>query len=248
MIKIAIVGTGGMAGGHAEWFQNKISGCKVVACCDVAPDRVKTFAERFNIPAYYTDMDDMLRKEQLDAVSNVTPDRFHAPLSLKAIAKGLHVLCEKPLATCHADARKMAVAAQRKGVVNMVNFSYRNSSAIHRAARLIRDGKIGRVIHTSRWATGHANSLRLEIHGDQGALQVNLDESWEQIKLCLGKDVDPSRWKTVNVPKTPNIYQRFIKSIRTGVNDQPDFTRGAAIQKILDACALSDARHEIVQI
>ena len=348
MIKIAIVGTGGMAGGHADWFQNKIKGCKVVACCDVVPERVKAFAERFKIPACYTDLDEMLRTEKLDAISNVTPDRFHAPLTLKAIAAGLHVLCEKPLATCYADAKKMADAAKKKGVINMVHFSYRNSSAIHRAAELIRDGKIGRVIHfeasylqswlvskawgdwrvgdnwgwrlstkhgsmgvlgdigvhivdfatypagdvrnvhcrlktfdkapggrigkyvldandsavitvelangalgtihTSRWATGHANSLSLEIHGDKGALQVNLDESWEQIKLCMGKDVDPNKWKTVKVPKTPTIYQRFIKSIQTGKNDQPDFARGAKIQKILDACATSDAEHRIVTV
>ncbi|NQT93362.1 MAG: Gfo/Idh/MocA family oxidoreductase [Lentisphaerae bacterium] len=348
MIKVAIVGTGGMAGSHAEWFQNRIKGCRVVACCDVVPERAKAFAARFGIPACYTDMDEMLRGEQLDAVSNVTPDRFHAPLTLKAIARGLHVLCEKPLATCYADARKMAVAAGKKGVMNMVHFSYRNSPAIHRAAQLVRDGKIGRVIHfdssylqswlaskawgdwrvddnlgwrlstghgsmgvlgdlgvhivdfatyaagdvrnvhcrlktfdkapggrigkyvldandsavitvelsngalgvihTSRWATGHANSLRLEVHGDKGALQLNLDESSGQIKLCLGRDVDSNKWKTVTVPGTPNIYQRFIKSIRTGRNDQPDFARGAAIQKILDACVVSDAEDRIVPV
>lgn len=348
MIRMAIVGTGGMAGGHADWFQNKIKGCKVVACCDVVPGRAQAFAERFKIPAFYTDMDEMLRKEDLDAVSNVTPDRFHAPLSLKAIAKGLHILCEKPLATNYPDAKKMADAAKRKGVINMVNLSYRNSSALHRAAQMVREGKIGRVIHfeasylqswlvskawgdwrtgdnwgwrlstkhgsmgvlgdigvhivdfatypagtvknvhcrlktfdkapggrigkyvldandsavitlelangalgvihTSRWATGNANSLSLKIHGDKGALQVNLDESWEQIKLCLGKDVDKHEWKTVHVPKTPNIYQRFIKSIQTGRNDQPDFARGAQVQKVLDACVVSDAKDKIVSL
>jgi len=348
MIKIAIVGTGGMAGGHADWFQNKIKGCKVVACCDVLPERVKAFAERFKIPAFYTDMDKMLREEDLDAVSNVTPDRFHAPLSLKAIAKGLHVLCEKPLALNYADAKKMADAAKRKGVINMVNLSYRNSSAIHRAAEMVREGKIGRVIHfeasylqswlvskawgdwrtgdawgwrlstkhgsmgvlgdigvhivdfatypagtvknvhcrlktfdkapggrigkyvldandsavitvelangalgtihTSRWATGYANSLRLQIHGDKGALQVNLDEGWQDIKLCLGKDIDKNAWKTVHVPKTPTVYQRFIKSIQTGKNDQPDFARGAQVQKVLDACVVSDAKDKIVSL
>jgi len=109
------------------------------------------------------------------------------------------------------------------------------------------NGALG-VIHTSRWATGYANSLRLQIHGDKGALQVNLDESYEQIKLCLGKDVDKSQWKTVHVPKTPNVYQRFIKSVQTGRNDQPDFARGAAVQKILDACVASDAKDKIVSL
>ena len=101
---------------------------------------------------------------------------------------------------------------------------------------------------TPRWATGHLNSLRLEIHGDKRALQVNLDESYQQIKLCMGKDLDPCKWKTVAVPKTPSIYQRFITSIRTGKNDQPDFARGAAVQKVLDACFLSDAQDRIVAV
>ena len=43
-------------------------------------------------------------------------------------------------------------------------------------------------------------------------------------------------WKKVNVENTPNNFERFIKSIETGVNDQPDFERGAEIQKILDSC------------
>ena len=44
---------------------------------------------------------------------------------------------------------------------------------------------------------------------------------------------------TPKAPPTPSIYQRFIESIRTGENDQPDFARGAAIQTVLDACFVS---------
>jgi predicted dehydrogenase len=51
--------------------------------------------------------------------------------------------------------------------------------------------------------------------------------------------VHPARWSTVKAPPTPSIYQRFIESIRTGENDQPDFARGAAIQTVLDACFVS---------
>ena len=85
----------------------------------------------------------MLGKEKLDGVSNVTPDAVHAEISLAVIEHGLAILCEKPLATSLADAKKMRDAALQAGVVNMVNFSYRNSSGLQKAAEVVRKGGIG---------------------------------------------------------------------------------------------------------
>ena len=101
------------------------------------------------------------------------------------------------------------------------------------------NGAIG-TIHTSRWATGHSNSLRLRVYGDKGALVVDLDRAGDTLQICRGRAVDKVEWTTLRCGQTPNIYQRFIKSIRTGCNDQPDFARGAAVQKMLDACFESD--------
>ena len=50
-----------------------------------------------------------------------------------------------------------------------------------------RSGGVG-VFHTTRWATGHANHLRLEVHGTDGALRFDLDRSYDEIELCFGKD------------------------------------------------------------
>ncbi|MHC5034915.1 MAG: Gfo/Idh/MocA family protein, partial [Planctomycetota bacterium] len=146
MIRIGIVGTGSMANTHAREL-GKIKGCRLVAACDVIRERAEAFAKTYGIPEVYDDADEMLASAPLDAISNVTPDAFHAPISLAAIAKGKHVLCEKPLAVTFPDARKMAQAAKRKGVINMVNLSYRNSPAIHKARELVQNGDIGRVIH-----------------------------------------------------------------------------------------------------
>ncbi len=349
MIRIAIIGTGGMANAHADNFK-KIRGCKLVAACDVVENRAGSFAQRHGIAAdaVFSDVRDLLGTVDCDAVSIVATDLAHAPLSMACIAAGKHVLCEKPLATCYGDARKMAEAARRKGVINMVNFSYRNSSAIHKAAELVRRGEIGRVIHfdasylqswlvantwgdwrtndgllwrlstrhgsrgtlgdigvhildfatypigeaasvccrlktfpkakgnrigkyvldandsaaitvemangalgtvhTSRWATGYANCLQLRIHGDRGAIRIDLDKSYTQLEICRGKDVNTNTWKPLNCGKTPSIYQRFIQSIRTGRNDQPDFARGAEVQQILDACFASDAKCAAVKL
>ncbi len=165
MIKLAIVGTGGVAHGHARHFKS-LSGCRLVACCDVRHDRAAAFAATHQIPAAHCDIDAMFAQEALDAISNCTPDAFPAPLSLKAIAKG--------------------------------------------------------------------------IHGDRGAIRINLDKSCSQLELCRSKNIDKAQWQTVACAKTPNLHQRFITSITTGTNAQPDFARGAAIQKVIDACCASD--------
>jgi predicted dehydrogenase len=95
------------------------------------------------------------------------------------------------------------------------------------------------VLHTSRWATGHANHLRLEVHGTEGALMFDLDRSYDTLDTCLGKDAASAKWKTVKLAPAPTIYERFVRAIKTGDADQPDLVRGAQIQAYLDACERS---------
>jgi predicted dehydrogenase len=184
MIQLAIIGTGGMAATHAQSF-SAMKGVALSACCDIDEKKARAFARAWNIPRWYVDYDDMLGSEKLDAVSNVTVDIMHAPISLAAIARGLAVLCEKPLATTLADARRMRDAAARRGVVTQVNFSYRNSSGAQAAAGLIRAGGIGRVLHVEAsylqswlvqdawgdWRTNPTFTWRLSrAHGSAGVL------------------------------------------------------------------------------
>jgi predicted dehydrogenase len=346
-IQVAIVGTGGMAHAHARDLQNR-RGVKLIAVSDVDPQRAKAFAEKFQVPGVYTDFSKLLKEAPVDAVINVTPDAFHASLSIEAIAAGKHVLCEKPLATNYADAKRMATAAKKKGVINMVNFSYRNSSAVQKAHAMIVRGDIGRpvhfeasylqswlssviwgdwrsspgwlwrlsiahgskgalgdigvhildmadhamgpfssvncrlktfdkanggrvgkykldandsavihaemkngalgVVHITRWATGHGNSLQLRVYGDEGSLVINLDKSYHHLETCLGKDRHKAIWKTLACPKTPNMHERFFRGIKTGKQDQPDFVQGAAIQRVLDACFTSDETGKTVRV
>lgn len=146
VVRLAVIGTGAMAGCHAEHFL-KNPACRLVAACDVDPDRAKAFAEKHGIPGAFTDTRELLARADVDAVSVVTPDAFHAPVSLLCLRAGKHVLCEKPLAVNHRDAKKMADAAKRAGVVNMVNFSYRDWPCIQAASRAVRRGDIGEVRH-----------------------------------------------------------------------------------------------------
>ncbi|MFW6286614.1 MAG: Gfo/Idh/MocA family protein [Candidatus Sumerlaeota bacterium] len=147
MIKLGIVGTGGIANWHAKNFQ-PMHGVEIVACADLVKERAEDYAERFGVNAAYGDYEEMFDKEDLDAVSVTTTDSGHCPVSLAALKKNLHVFCEKPLADNLKDAKRMAAAAKRKkGLITGVNFSYRNNDGTQKAARMIASGKIGRVMH-----------------------------------------------------------------------------------------------------
>ncbi|MDA0578184.1 MAG: Gfo/Idh/MocA family oxidoreductase, partial [Verrucomicrobia bacterium] len=147
-IKIGIVGTGGMANSHAQTFQ-AIKGVKVAACYDVLTERATAYADKWKIPHVAKTMNDLL--EQVDAVSVVTPDRYHAAPSLAALRAGKHLMCEKPLTVTLEEARKVArsadTARRRHGVQHLINFSYRNSSAFQEAIKLARQGVLGEIRH-----------------------------------------------------------------------------------------------------
>jgi len=146
MIRLGIIGTGGMGNHHASQFSS-IEGVKIVACCDISEQRRKAFAKKWKVPAMYEDYHEMLEREEMDGVANVTLDAMHAPISIAAIEKGIPILCEKPMATNVNEARQMLEAATKHKVINMVNFSYRSSSGLQAAAKVIRQGKIGNIRH-----------------------------------------------------------------------------------------------------
>ncbi|CAM3074680.1 Gfo/Idh/MocA family protein [Rariglobus hedericola] len=346
-VRIAIIGTGGMAANHAKRFK-EVPGCTLVAAVDVSRERVEKFAADHGIPATFLSLDELLKGAEFDAVSIVTPDPFHAAQSIQCLKAGKHVLCEKPLALNHSDASKMVAAAQKAGVINMVNLSYRDWPAIQAVAKVIAAGRIGEIrhveanylqswlpskiwgdwrttpawlwrlstkhgsrgvlgdvgvhivdfatfpagpvknvycklktfdkapgnivgeytldandsavmtvefangalgtIHTTRWSGGHANRLFLKISGTKGSIEIDSERSTTSYKFCAGHDLDKAQWITIDTKPTPNNYARFIKSIRTGKQDQPDFARGAEVQKVLDACITSDAKGRPINV
>ena len=104
MIKGAIGGTGGIAEWHASAFKND-KNSDVIAACDVNNDRLNEFCNKFGIKNRYNNVDELLENEDVDAVSNTTPDAFHKEISIKAIKKNKHIFCEKPLDDNFKDAK-----------------------------------------------------------------------------------------------------------------------------------------------
>lgn len=146
MIRLLILGAGGMAKNHAEQF-GQVSGVEIVGAVDTRPQVLADFCAAHGIARGFGSLDQALAWGGFDAATNVTPDAAHHATTLPLLAAGKHVLCEKPLATNAADAGAMARAAELAGVVNMVNLSYRQVPALAQAARMVADGLIGPVRH-----------------------------------------------------------------------------------------------------
>ena len=182
--RLLILGTGNIAGRHAENF-SKIPGCQLVAAVDVNAGRARDYAKAHEIPHTFADLDAALEWGGFDAAVNATPDPVHMPTTLKLIAAGKPVFCEKPLAVNHRDALVMTEAAERAGLVNMVNLTYRNAHALQAARRMVMAGEIGTVRHVEAsylqswlaadywgdWRSSERFLWRLSsAHGSQGVL------------------------------------------------------------------------------
>ncbi|MDB6156019.1 MAG: Oxidoreductase domain protein, partial [Chthoniobacteraceae bacterium] len=168
---IAIVGCGGIT------LQNHLPGfalcheTSVVALCDNNPAILEQARQATGITVTSTRYEEVIARDDVDAVVIATPNLFHPPIALAAIANGKHVMCEKPLAINLADARAMADAAEAAGVRHMTAFTYRFVPAMRYLAHLIAEGGLGEPYHY--------RSCRLQDWGTR-----NL--GWRQINALAG--------------------------------------------------------------
>lgn len=122
-LRVAVVGAGIYGQNHLNGFSWNPNS-ELVAVCDLNEAAAKRAAESFGCKAY-TDLDELLTTEDIDAVSVATPDPYHKDPVITAIRHGKHVLVEKPMATTLADAREIIDAAEKAGVRVMVDYHKR---------------------------------------------------------------------------------------------------------------------------
>ena len=145
-MRLLMLGTGGMARLHVKGF-NEIEGVEIVAAVDTDEAKLNEFRELHGIPRGFSTLEQALAWGEFDAVTNITPDRVHYATTLTILDAGKHVFCEKPLATNHAKALEMTEKAEKLGLINMVNLTYRNVPQLQKAHDLIAAGAIGEVKH-----------------------------------------------------------------------------------------------------
>jgi predicted dehydrogenase len=142
--KIAIIGAGGMAAYHTTGFRQ--AGAEIIALADVNQAAAERSAAKYGIGRSFTDVAEMLRAlPELDAVSIIVPNKFHAPLALQALKAGKHVFCEKPPAISAKEMAQMQAAAIKAKRTLMFNFNNRARPESYAMMDYIAAGTVGAI-------------------------------------------------------------------------------------------------------
>ncbi|AOM84387.1 Gfo/Idh/MocA family protein [Salisediminibacterium beveridgei] len=152
-IQAGIIGCGTIAKFRhlPEYDQEK--GVTIKAVCDLNKERAEGYAKEFGATAY-TDFEKLLEDDEIDVVSICTPNALHAPMTIKALEKGKHVLCEKPMATGSEEAQAMIDAAKKAGKLLMIGHNQRYTPSAQKARELLQSGALGKVF-SFRTTFGH---------------------------------------------------------------------------------------------
>ena len=143
-IKVGVIGAGGMLQYHAAGFRE--AGAEIVAVADAAPGAAQRAAEKWNVAHSFDSVDEMLRDcKDLDAVSIIVPNKFHAPLALQCLRAGKHVFCEKPPALKAAEVEEMIAASEASGKTLMFNFNNRSRPESRAMKAYVDSGVVGTI-------------------------------------------------------------------------------------------------------
>ncbi len=170
-VRWAVVGTSGFA---LDWLARGITlgrNAELAAIVSRDPERGKAAAQRTGAPHQFTSIE-QIDTTLVDGVFLCTPNTQHEPMTVAAARRGLHVICEKPMAPSVAECQRMITAARDNGVVLAVAHCMEWCSAVVKAKEIIDQGLIGDVLNAriafSSNSPPDANSWRLNDTLDDG--------------------------------------------------------------------------------
>jgi len=145
MVKVGIIGTG-IGRLHASAY-TKCADAEIKAICDIDEPRGRRAVEEYGVKDFYTDYREMIADDEIDAIDVCTPNYLHAPMVIAALEAGKHVICEKPISTNAADARKMVEASKKSGKIFMMGFNNRFRGDTQLLKKCIEKGDLGEIYY-----------------------------------------------------------------------------------------------------
>jgi predicted dehydrogenase len=143
-LKVGVIGAGWMVKYHAAGF--RAAGAEIVAVADPAPGAAAKAAKDWDIGKVFESVDAMLAEApELDAVSIIVPNKFHAPLALQCLKAGKHVFCEKPPGLNAGEVAEMIKVAEESGKTLMFNFNNRARPESQAMKKYVDDGTVGKI-------------------------------------------------------------------------------------------------------
>jgi UDP-N-acetylglucosamine 3-dehydrogenase len=181
-INIGIIGAGFWGSRQARAI-SEIKNANLVAICDADESRAREIGEKYRIK-WHTNLSEMLRKNELNAVTICTPTTTHAKLAEEVIMAGKAVLVEKPMTTTVEEARHLIDLAKKQNVMMTVGYIERFNPAVNYLKTLITNKKLGKIIlieakRVSRWP---------ERVGDVGVIKDTATHDIDITRYLLGED------------------------------------------------------------
>ncbi|WP_062236103.1 Gfo/Idh/MocA family protein [Fictibacillus sp. FJAT-27399] len=162
-LKVGVIGCGTIAKYRHLPEYDANPNVELAAVCDLVPERAQAYADQYGAKAF-TEYQELLKMEELDAVSVCLPNYLHAPVTIAALNAGKHVLCEKPMATSRQEGEQMIEAAAKNGKKLMIGHNQRFAAAHVKAKELIVSGAIGKI-YSFRTAFGHGGPEGWSVDG-----------------------------------------------------------------------------------
>ena len=133
----------GFVGAHHIDAVRRLGFVDVVAVAASSAESARRKADALGVPKAYGSFEALVADPDVQVVHNTTPNFLHVPVILAALARGKHVISDKPLAMTAADARLLLNAANQAGVVHAVTFNYRGNPLVQQAREMIAAGELG---------------------------------------------------------------------------------------------------------
>ncbi|MGI5830957.1 MAG: Gfo/Idh/MocA family protein [Thermoguttaceae bacterium] len=152
-LNVAVMGTGFMGKVHCHMWQtvSKIFDLEyepvLKSIFGTVESDVQSFKDRWGFESSSMDWQKTIESDDIDVVDIVAPNFIHKDMAIYAAEHGKNIICEKPCALSAADAKEMANAADKAGVLSYLNHNYRRIPAVSYARQLIQEGKLGDIYH-----------------------------------------------------------------------------------------------------
>lgn len=199
---------------------------ELVGLCGRTESTTVALAEQWSVPWATLDSGEFLDPDRLDAVVVATSNDSHESLTMRALDRGLHVLCEKPIATSYAAARRMADAAASSGAITLVPFTYRYMPTNQYVKRLIDDGFVGHPRHLNlRYFAGYARepgyNWRFDTQRAGSGVLGDLGSHW----------IDLALWLMGEITEIGCVSARFV--------ERPDRPDGSDYERSEDSAVMT---------
>ncbi|MGM7723280.1 Gfo/Idh/MocA family protein [Metabacillus sp. Hm71] len=211
LIKVGIIGVGNMGRAHVQLLgKGKINGAILTAVCDPFQDQLESLvSDAQGDVEIFRDEDAFLNESGIDAVLISTPHYDHPKLAMKAFAKGMHVLIEKPAGVYTKNVAEMNKVAKESGKVFAIMYNQRTNPIYQKLRELIQAGELGEIKRTNWIITDwyrsqsyyDSSDWRATWHGEGGGVLLN--QSPHQLDLW--------QWTTGLMPKKVHAFCHYGK-------------------------------------